>query len=265
MKVNEAAVAPHLGHGDALVGDIVPGMASFRFDDNCAPVSDCDITTEGELRQAVTMGGAYTICDSLLLTGGQLLVDTSVTLMSAGPDNAVIDGGGSSRVFFIDGAGGALTLTNITVTGGGSSGNINGSGAFNAGGTILLNGTSCLTGNSSNFGGGISNQGGHIILNDASCVSDNSAAQDGGGIYNFSGGIIEMNDSSFISGNDALFGGGISNHGGQVVMTGGAFISNNSSMLPGGGVWNLGGTLSGVTVGDGGNVFDNVPDNLYQQ
>ena len=38
LSVSEADVQDHLDHGDGLVGDPVPDMPGFVFDESCVPV-----------------------------------------------------------------------------------------------------------------------------------------------------------------------------------------------------------------------------------
>ena len=58
------------------------------------------------------------------------------TRIAVNGNGATIDGTGAVRVFEVDGPGGNLSLTNVTITGGSAD---NGGGIENAGGTVTLN------------------------------------------------------------------------------------------------------------------------------
>jgi hypothetical protein len=104
-------------------------------------------------------------------------------------------------------------------------------------------------------GGGVLN-GGTLILNGSSSISGNRTGMSAGGVYN--AGILTLNDSGSISRNTAgTTGGGVYNEG-TLTMAGSSSISSNTATgYDGGGVCNLG-DLSGVVCGD--NVHDNTPD-----
>jgi hypothetical protein len=104
-------------------------------------------------------------------------------------------------------------------------------------------------------GGGVLN-GGTLILNGSSSISGNRTDIWGGGVYN--AGILTLNGSGSISRNTAgTTGGGVYNVG-TLTMAGSSSISGNTATAyDGGGVCNLG-DLSGVVCGD--NVHDNTPD-----
>jgi hypothetical protein len=124
--------------------------------------------------------------------------------------------------------GASLTLTNLTVNHGLTSG---------AGGGILNNGTlsvsGCtLSGNSAGGGGGIWNAFGTVTVQN-STLSGNSAGGPGGGIYNEQGGITIS--GSTLSHNSANVGGGIFNEGSLDIF--GCEVSDNTAKQNGGGIY----------------------------
>ena len=135
-------------------------------------------------------------------------------------------------------------------------------GIHNAGGSVILNGTSSISHNTSGgAGGGITNLDGSVTLNDSATVSDNTASAGGGGIFSFAtvpvSVSVTLNGTSSISGNTAGGrGGGInsSNIAGApasvtVTMNDSATISGNTADFDGGGIGNFFGTvtMTGVT------------------
>jgi hypothetical protein len=63
-----------------------------------------------------------------------------------------------------------------------------------AGGTLILNDTSCVKGNDGGLGGGIFNAG-SVTMNDSSSVNGNTAIGEGVGIVIDSSSTVTMNDS----------------------------------------------------------------------
>ena len=99
------------------------------------------------------------------------------TRIAVNGNGATIDGTGAVRVFEVDGPGGNLSLTNVTITGGSAD---NGGGIENLGGTVTLN-FSTVTGNTAtDAGGGIASATGLVGTSVAkltlnfSRVTDNS-------------------------------------------------------------------------------------------
>jgi hypothetical protein len=125
---------------------------------------------------------------TITLTGGELLVDKSITISSPGPTNLTVNADGMSRVLHT-GPGTTVSISGLTITGG-----------------VLLfpNG-----GN----GGGVLND--HATLRMTNCTVDFNAADIGGGIYNdgSSGNATLAVINSSVNGNFAPTGAGIVNDG----------------------------------------------------
>src|SRR5467141_837371 len=131
--------------------------------------------------------------DDLALSG-DLDITGDLTLTGAGTASTIIDGGGVDRVLDIDpsGVGVSVTISNLTVRGGGNA-----------------------AGQPSQAGGGIRNRG-TLSLNNVT-VSGNSANSGGGGVYNSGGTATLVNVT--LGDNTATLGGGISNPAGTATLT----------------------------------------------
>jgi hypothetical protein len=141
-----------------------------------------------------------------------------------------------------------------------------GAGIWNrAGGSLRLNGSSVVQGNTAvRDGGGVWNAG-ELMLQDASAVRGNSATR-AGGIWNDSSGSLTLADGSAIRGNVATrFGGGAWTRG-TLVMLGTSVIADNRAVrYEGGGLYVGGGTLEGVICAPepAANVRGNSPDQCF--
>jgi hypothetical protein len=187
------------------------------------------------------------------LTQFALQVSSTITIHGNG---ATIDGNSSSPVFVVDNTGN-LTLNNLKVTNGRA---VLGAGITNAGTLTLTN--SSVSQNFSLAGSGILNFGGTVTLNGSSTVTGNTAQRFGGGIYNGfngSGGTVTLNGGSSVTGNTAgETGGGIYNRSGTVILNGNSSVTGNTAVIDGGGIFNDG----GGTVENPANVFNNTPNNI---
>jgi hypothetical protein len=144
---------------------------------------------------------------------GLPVITTPITIAGA---NATIARSSAQqfRIFEVDGPGGSLAASALTITGGDVGGP--GGGVFNNAGTLRLN-ASVVTGNASeggmmSAGGGIASgtigngPAGTLVLN-ASQVTGNTTSGDAGGILNHAGTAIL--NASRVSGNTSGSGGGI--------------------------------------------------------
>jgi predicted outer membrane repeat protein len=134
------------------------------------------------------------------------------TRIAVNGNGATIDGTGAVRVFEVDGPGGNLSLTNVTITGGSAD---NGGGIENVGGTVTLNFSTVTRNTATDAGGGIASATfdpssvAKLTLN-FSRVTDNSQTAGpaspnsvgGGGIVSILG-TATLNASQ-VSGNTAM-------------------------------------------------------------
>jgi CSLREA domain-containing protein len=113
-------------------------------------------------------------------TNGDLDVTSELHIVNSGVRPAIIDGGGLDRVVeHVSGAN--LTISGMTITGGGAAGIADGGGILNSTGNLLLF-DSTLTGNVAGVGGGgLANYANAAVTNVT--ISGNQAGDDGGGIY----------------------------------------------------------------------------------
>jgi hypothetical protein len=216
-------------------------------------------------------GGATTYISTNLTISGQ---------SASGTKTATISGGGLGEALQIYN-GATVTLNTLIITGGSAA---VGAGITDYSCTVTLN-HSTVSGNvASEYGGGILNEAGTVTLN-GSTVTGNTAKFDAGGIYNT--GVVTLNGST-VTGNTTTtaFGGGIANNFGTMNLNG-STVTGNTASAGGGGIDNGGtmtlnsSTVSGNTalrgdgggilnfcgsplVGavDGGNVYNNTPDNI---
>ena len=117
-----------------------------------------------------------------------------------------IKGNGSSAVLNADGKSGIfdvsdiLTLENITLKNGKQpSGHLGGAGVYvNLKGTLIMKGSSAITGcSAANYGGGVYVSGGTFEMHDTSAITGCTASK-GGGVY-VSGGTFKMKGSAIVT------------------------------------------------------------------
>jgi len=218
-------------------------------------ISVCD---EAGLRAAVAIGGWITIgCNGTITLTSPIDITNNVILDGANV-SATISGGGVTRLFNV-GAGGSLSITNVTLADGTESitssvdgTNADGGAIYNNGGTVNLisctlsnNSAQALVGGGLARGGAIFNRGGQVYLGSSLTISNYLM----GGLYapgTFSG-AYDVGGT--------CFGGAIYNESGTVTMANGALENNGVSAvgsyyLPypggtgmGGAVYNNNGTL----------------------
>jgi hypothetical protein len=207
---------------------------------------------------ALTVSGSSIDGNSTTVFGGGVLNDTGATATiqrtSIDGNHANIGGGIVNR--------GTMTLVDCTVDD-----NITGEGHGGILNTGMLNATRCSisrNGGSSFDGGGIKLEGGSATLNRCSVIGNRAGSS--GGIGVGFGTTLILNDST-VADNFGTFGGGGIGNGGTVILAGTTRITGNAIALDtinghGGGIYN-GGTLQGAVPGVGGNVYNNIPDDIY--
>ena len=142
---------------------------------------------------------------TILLTSGELVVDRSLNIMGSAAQKLGISGGGKSRVFDVSG-GAALSLSNLTITGGAAE---QGAGIYNEAGSSLAIIQSTLSGNEAS-GGMTGNAQGGAIFNAA------------GARLSIQGSLLTGNQTD---GTDQSFGGAVYNQG-SVSIVGSTFKNN---------------------------------------
>ena len=212
------------------------------------------IDTEALLRYAAATGGANEFCAAgtkIVLTQGEVVVGTTLSLTGVSGGNAIIDANATGRVLTVSGS---LTLRDVTVTGG--KGGERGGGIFVSDGSLVLNGSAKVDGNVAQRGGGLLMFGGKLTLNDQSSVSNNSSTAIGapevvtglgGGIFAF-GSNITMNGSSTVRKNTSD---GSRPEGAGIWMSDAILTMNGSSAI----TENVAASAVTEGVGVGGGVF----------
>jgi hypothetical protein len=209
-------------------------------------VDSWSVANEVELNAAIacyntkTTAGSHTITvtQDITLTANTIAINNAtsgVSLVIAG-DGFAVDGQGTSGVRpFEIAANTAVTMNELTVTGGNVV-NAKGGGIFNDG-TLTINDSEILENEAQGFqsnGGGIHNGGTLTVVR--TIVSDNDAnIWYGGGVHN--AGNLAVIDST-ISGNAADRGGGIYNNTSEPAALSNSTISGNRSSNDGGGIYN---------------------------
>jgi predicted outer membrane repeat protein len=215
--------------------------------------------------------GNYLIAKNLKLIGWPTAAYPTPTLDGNASGTVLTVNAGSVRLrdLTITNAGGGGILNDGTLFLDGSSsvsGNTaenNGGGIYNNG-TLTLNGSSSVSGNTNGGTGGGILSFGTVTLNGTTRVSGNSS-ENGGGVFVGEGGILTMNDFSSVSGNIATRGGGGISSAGTITMNDFSSVSGNTSYRPccdrwagsGGGIENYTGTL---TMNDSSSVAGNTAD-----
>ncbi len=229
-----------------------------------AAANDCSL--RGAINLANTVAGTDTVTfDSSVfsapqtITLGSSLPNITSTMIINGPGAALltVDGGGLSRVFFVD-TGANLTLDSLTIANGYDIDY--GGGIYNSGTLTLTNST--LSGNHADYGGGLYNISGTLTVSN-STLSGNSA-RFAGGFYSY-GSTVNVSNST-LSGNSATsyYGGGIYMETGMLTVTN-STLSANSAADSGGGIYNGYSTLTltNSTLSDnsasnaGGGIYNN--------
>jgi CSLREA domain-containing protein len=227
----------------------------------------------GQTDTITMMAGTYT----LTITGtgedaaatGDLDITTPLTIIGAGPNQTIIDGGALDRVFHT--ISGTAVISGVTIRNGYVI-NSDGGGIRNEANLTLINTivSSNIATSTFSTGGGIGNNSDGTLTLVNSAVSNNSA-NDGGGIFNNAGTVI-LTDGSTISGNIAnVSGGGIKNdNGGTLELTNSTIKDNIADTIDGGGIDNLGAaqltssTVSGNSAGRDGGGIDNFSNSTVE-
>lgn len=178
----------------------------------------------GSLREALSLATAGETISiptdgDYAATSAELAVTTNVTIDGSGP-NVRIVGDGNNRVFNVTASN--VTISDLTVTGGGLAGvAAHGGGIANGAGTLLLRNV-FVSGNSVTFnnggvpaGGGVFNDTGTLQLVDSFLTGNTSSTTDGGGVPE---------------------GAGIANASGSVTLTRTRMTNNTASTALSGGI-----------------------------
>ncbi len=244
-----------------VLNNLDSGPGSLRAEIAAAKSGDTIVFAPGLNGQTIT------------LTSGELAIAKSLNIQGPGASQLTVSGGGTWRVFEVDGARTTVTLSGFTISQGAALlATSQGGGVLNFGALTVSNCT--LSGNAAaEAGGGIMNWGGALTVSD--CTLSGNAAPGGGGIYNGPKSSLTVRAST-LSANSALVGGGIENVGTLLVSASnlsgnfatwgdaGSMLGADSGVYDGlgGGIFNAGSatvsnsTLSGNSANDGGGIYN---------
>ncbi|HEY6333831.1 MAG TPA: right-handed parallel beta-helix repeat-containing protein [Blastocatellia bacterium] len=210
-------------------------------------VTNTNDSGAGSLRQAIadsesgdTINFNVPLESNIVLTSGELVINSDLTISGPGANLLNISGNNNSRVFSLDS--GTGSISGLTVSGGNGSGSLDttvGGGVLCSGGSFTI--TSCAVSNSSavSDGGGVAILGGSLAVNNCA-VSGNSCGGSGGGIANL-GFALTITNSTIFNNGAAATGGGLFNSGTSSLTN--CTISNNTGQM-GGGISVLFGSLT---------------------
>ncbi len=192
---------------------------------------------------------------TIILSGSELVIANNGTLRISGftADRLTIDGNNSSRIIS-NGPNAVTFISDVTFTNGngvGAASSGRGGAIYNNGGALTLSNL-VITGNRANTGGGTNNAGsGSVMTVNNSVISNNTSTSSGGGMQNFSSSTLIINNST-INGNTSggSTGGGAMQANGMVRITNSTITLNNAAGGSGGGIsYNgTGMTLTNVTI-----------------
>jgi hypothetical protein len=196
-----------VGAGPALVGARLPATVAakkkHREKKRKQANRRCDVCRRGcDFRgvqaaiDAARPGASLRLCPGVYR--GKVSIDKNLTLIGAGRERSVLDGGGvaGSTAVLTVGSEATVNVRALTVTGGNGG---DGGGIVNDG-TLTLDGVN-VTANQASQGGGILNHVGGVLTLFESRVSGNEAGSQGGGLFVF-GGEVTLNGSP-ITANEA--------------------------------------------------------------
>ncbi len=178
---------------------------------------------------------------------GDLDITDALTIIGAGVDQTIISSGVLSptdRVIHIPASGIAVTISDLTITGGSVSDF--GGGLYNQDGTLILDRVT-ISGNTANSGGGLANFGAGLVTLTDVTLSNNTFAGEGGGLYN--GGTATLNRVT-INGNN----------GNSGTMRGGGLFNSGTANLTN--VTISGNTLNSTTTAEGGGIYNSATATL---
>lgn len=216
----------------------------------CPPCLDLQPTEDLAAAIAAAPGAILRLCPGTFRLNSSLIVGQNLTLIGAGTDQTILDGGDAVRVLQI-GSVAIVTLQDLTITRGRAPADVDRGGGILSQGALTLRGvamTACCAG----FGGGFFNQTGTLRLEAGSRLAGNSAGS-GGGIQSQLG-TVTLAATSSVTGNTATSGGGIFSQGATMTLETGSSVDENDASGAGGGIFMQSGT---VTLQAGGSVAGN--------
>jgi hypothetical protein len=226
-RIVDDPVIPNAGGGDgsdigAYELKAIPPTLVMNLNDSGA----------GSLRQAVlgancgrTIGFVDGLSGAIHLTSGELQVGIPMFIVGPRATSIQIDGNNAGRVFHII-AGGALSLSNLTI----QHGSINGPGAaafVETGGALTMDDCLIADNVAPNSGGGIALNGTLVARN---CTFENNSGASGGALYNYAG-TATLTNCTVAANSATSAGGGLYNYpvAGTITTLASTLVASNTS------------------------------------
>jgi hypothetical protein len=236
-----------LGSGAVLATGVASAaLAAFPSSASAVTiaVSNTNDAGAGSLRQALADAAAGDTIDlsgvtgTITLTSGQLDIDDAVTITGPGASNLTISGNNASRVFQMDSdlAGGTVTITGVTITGGNTTGQGAGINFYCdlGSGNLVIDGV-VITGNTDeDLGAGLyfdrCHNGSDLTITN-SVISNNTATDSGGGgVWFDEGDTLTIQNTTVANNRGAYYGGGLYfDDGANLVVLNSTFSGNQAS------------------------------------
>jgi len=239
------------GYPRVGVCDIGAFEGPFICEPTVTVTSDTDCGNGATLRNAIawicpggTIDFALPYPATIILTGVQLDIPKSLTIVGPGAENLTVSANLASRVFAISGASTTVALSGLAVTDGWTF-QRDGGGIANSSATLTVSETtfSCNQAHYYGSGGGIANSSGGTLTVVNTTFFSNTADYWGGSIYN--DGTLTVTNATFANNTTRERGGGIYNDGTVTVTN--AIFSDNAASSTGGGIGNGGKLIVGYT------------------
>lgn len=173
----------------------------------------------GGVHEDLAKYGDLDIRASLTIRGVGMDPDKG-TVVYANPENY------SDRIFHIVPPSGTITvtMTNLRIQGGNTSGTRGGGGVLNNGSTLTMYRTYVTSNHANVEGGGVTNYAGSTLIARYSTF-DNNTSNDGGGIYNT--GTLTLENSLLVGNSGSTTGGGLDNGSGSIATVRNTTITQN--------------------------------------
>ncbi len=218
-------------------------LAAARTEAATITVTSTSDNGAGSLRNAIASGGSGATINftntlsgqTILLTGGQIILSNNVTIDGSALTNRIqISGNASARIFQI-GSGVTVVLNSLTLTNGNGAGTVatgTGGAIYNLGALTLTN--CLLAGNKSvQLGGAIDSTSPGSSVNALACnfIGNNSGGNNGGGaIYGDNFTLINVADCNFLTNRSPTTAGAIHiNNSGTGVVARCTFSGNSAN------------------------------------
>lgn len=200
---------------------------------------------------SATWIGHVVVENTIVVGGNTTLSIMGVDVSAAGAPGATVDGGGSTRPFFVS-AGGGLYLTDLTITNG--NGTASGGGAvYSYYGNLTLDGTTSFVNNSAEYGGAIASLYGNLALDGNTSFVGNTAdgiyidhVEDGGptDLFSFRRSVVAIHEDVDVLSWEVAGGGAIFSWESTIASVGTTSFVANSAVELGGAIFSRESTIA---------------------